>query len=577
MKTLIFHAFVLFLSACLTFSLGLPENFQIQGQPAPVQSRFFQENNINSVVSSDGIFNLDRITFTTAEAGLIWPVTSASRRTMDFATSIWVGAKVGTQRELRLSAALYSSHYSPGNIPVIGQVPPSSVCADPSWKIYQVQLTDPSLVTGGNRTKIAGGRTYNIIYDSWANWPVDKGAPYVEVNGIPGYQPSFEGDRPGIGHTTARPDNIIFTVFMDYTNCTNNIHTSGISLPGGTLPLGVEIHFLSFTFFNPGFQNIYFTKWRITNKSSLNWDSVYVGLVDDADIGDGFDDAAGCDSTRNLGFIYNADNDDPIYGSAPPALGYRLLQTPLKFTGNNNDTAKLPYGNFVGYTLTGMSGYNIFTNGGGACTGDPGNAPAAYNFLRGKDGCGNTLINWVTGNPTKYKYSGNAVIRTGWYDSSGNDRRQILSCGPFTMEPGQEQYLFSGALIDKGSTNTNSVAALLSLSDQAAAFYNSSFGGTPIGLHSISSEVPKKYSLSQNYPNPFNPVTKLRFELPKSGFIKLTVFDITGKEIEVLANELLNPGQFEVVWDASKYSSGVYFYTLETADFYETKKMLMIK
>ena len=216
---------------------------------APVQSVFMQGNNINTVFITNGIFNLDRESFTSLEAGLIWPVTAPQRITAVFTSGIWVGAKCGPQRELRLAASFYNSHYSPGNIPVIGQVPSQSVCSDPSWRGYLVQLTDPTLFGGGTRQKIAGGRLYTLNYDSWANWPVDKGAPYVEVNGIPGYQPAWNGDRPGIGNgMTARPEELSFMVYMDYYNCTNQIHFSELSLPGGTVPIGAEIQQINFKF-----------------------------------------------------------------------------------------------------------------------------------------------------------------------------------------------------------------------------------------------------------------------------------------------------------------------------------------
>ena len=213
--------------------------------------------------------------------------------------------------------------------------------------------------------KIAGGRQYTFNYDSWANWPIAKGAPYVEVNNIPGYQPAWNGDRPGIGNgSNARPDELLFMVYMDYTNCTNNIHVSQPSLPGGTLPLGVEIQQLSFMFNCTPLQNTYFMKWKVINKSSLNWDSVYIALADDTDIGSdacgAFDDANGCDTLRNLSFVYNGDNDDCNYGTNPPTLGIRFLQSPIKFTGNNNDTARLPYDTLVGYKLLGMTAHNSF-------------------------------------------------------------------------------------------------------------------------------------------------------------------------------------------------------------------------
>ena len=81
----------------------------------------------------------------------------------------------------------------------------------------------------------------------------------------------------------------------------------------------------------------------------------------------------------------------------------------------------------------------------------------------------------------------------------------------------------------------------------------------------------------QNYPNPFNPSTNIKFELPKTGNVKLVIYDVLGREVETLLNEKLNAGSYEAVWNADKYSSGVYFYKLETGDFTQTKKMILMK
>jgi uncharacterized delta-60 repeat protein len=97
------------------------------------------------------------------------------------------------------------------------------------------------------------------------------------------------------------------------------------------------------------------------------------------------------------------------------------------------------------------------------------------------------------------------------------------------------------------------------------------------GIEPISSETPDKFSLSQNYPNPFNPATKIRFALPKDASVKLTVYDEAGREAAVLVNEQLRAGIYEYALDASHLSSGVYFYTLVTDGFTETKKMMLVK
>jgi photosystem II stability/assembly factor-like uncharacterized protein len=102
-------------------------------------------------------------------------------------------------------------------------------------------------------------------------------------------------------------------------------------------------------------------------------------------------------------------------------------------------------------------------------------------------------------------------------------------------------------------------------------------GGGPIGINPISSEVPNAFSLSQNYPNPFNPTTNIKFNIPKTSNVKLNIYDALGREVAVLVNEELKPGTYEVDWDASNYSSGIYYYTLQSGDYKETKKMVLIK
>lgn len=98
-----------------------------------------------------------------------------------------------------------------------------------------------------------------------------------------------------------------------------------------------------------------------------------------------------------------------------------------------------------------------------------------------------------------------------------------------------------------------------------------------IGIQPVSSEIPENYNLSQNYPNPFNPSTTIKFDLPKTGIVKVSIYDILGKEVAVLVNENVNVGTFKVDWDASNYPSGIYFYKLESGTFSQIKKMILVK
>ena len=98
-----------------------------------------------------------------------------------------------------------------------------------------------------------------------------------------------------------------------------------------------------------------------------------------------------------------------------------------------------------------------------------------------------------------------------------------------------------------------------------------------IGVQNIGTEVPKSYALQQNYPNPFNPTTKIRFELPKSGFVTMKLYDINGREVATLVNEELSAGVKEYEFNASSLASGVYFYRLTANGFSDAKKLILAK
>ena len=101
---------------------------------------------------------------------------------------------------------------------------------------------------------------------------------------------------------------------------------------------------------------------------------------------------------------------------------------------------------------------------------------------------------------------------------------------------------------------------------------------TSIDEHINLSNIPQDYSLSQNYPNPFNPTTTINFALPKSGIVSLKVYNQLGQLVETLSDGFKQAGSYSINFDASKLSSGIYFYNLITSEgFVETKKMLLVK
>ncbi len=92
-----------------------------------------------------------------------------------------------------------------------------------------------------------------------------------------------------------------------------------------------------------------------------------------------------------------------------------------------------------------------------------------------------------------------------------------------------------------------------------------------------TNNTPQSYSLYQNYPNPFNPSTKIKFDIQKSGNVKLAVYDVMGKEVDVLVNQNLETGSYDISFSSKEMASGIYFYELSVNGYREIKKMTLIK
>jgi hypothetical protein len=102
-------------------------------------------------------------------------------------------------------------------------------------------------------------------------------------------------------------------------------------------------------------------------------------------------------------------------------------------------------------------------------------------------------------------------------------------------------------------------------------------GSIATGVDDETDGLPHGYALEQNYPNPFNPSTEISFELPRASLVQLTVFNVLGQVVTVLVNEQLPAGYHSVSWDAAAFASGLYLYRLDTGEFAQTRKMLLIR
>ncbi len=197
------------------------------------------------------------------------------------------------------------------------------------------------------------------------------------------------------------------------------------------------------------------------------------------------------------------------------------------------------------------------------------------------------MYNPGTGNITTKALSGDPVNQTGWYEGDGwpdgppaDDRRFLMSSGPFNMMPGDTQEVVYAILMARGSDNIQSVAELKRKAHVVREFY---YGNDITDVKDDIATIPSQFKLEQNYPNPFNPTTVIDYSIPvvDANFvsikIKLVVFDILGREVVTLVNKEQKPGNYKVNFDASKLASGIYIYQLRSGVSINSKKMILLK
>jgi hypothetical protein len=144
--------------------------------------------------------------------------------------------------------------------------------------------------------------------------------------------------------------------------------------------------------------------------------------------------------------------------------------------------------------------------------------------------------------------------------------------------------LASNTVIQTFTAGGTSVATM---SDGSRFFVTDSYNGTtrvykkvsPTGIDDfkVDSEIPAAFTLLQSFPNPFNLTATIEYHVPVSSFVKLSVYDILGREITLLVNENKSVGKQRVTFDASGLPGGVYFYRMQAGQFQETRKLVLLK
>ncbi len=198
-------------------------------------------------------------------------------------------------------------------------------------------------------------------------------------------------------------------------------------------------------------------------------------------------------------------------------------------------------------------------------------------------GASNDYCNWVAPDA-----NGNVYVTGIVGDGVGNPQNMVtIGYNSAGVQQWVQTYNGTGNEFDSGNAlavdNQGNVYVTGGSDNASNTDYYTIKYSSAIGIQPISTEIPNKFSLEQNYPNPFNPSTKIRFDISGTSVTQtfLSVYDILGREVAILVNEQLKPGIYEVEWSAvgggNKFSSGIYFYTLQAESFIYTKKMLIVK
>ena len=496
----------------------------------PLQSYHFSGNNICNYFYNNGVFNQKQGTSGGYVAGLYWQCNP--NQSYCFTSGFNMAGKINGQ--LAMFSCAYQGELAPGYI--LKGIP----YTNSDFKIYGVKRYDDE-----------------VSNPDFANWykMVPYGAPYIDVNNNCIFEPGI--DKPGIADASQ-------TLFICMTDAFIDQKIGGGFGGGITSPLFyAEIRLTAWSY-DWGLSDVQFLKYQVINKGSNNWDSAYFTYYADPDVQEyniyGNGDYIGCDTSRSLGFAY-CGNPNYLLG----AYGVRILKGPvIKQTG---DTLKM------------TSFTHNWTNSSACETLPILDALGAYHYMMGykKDMTPYLDPTYSPARKTKFVFSGDPETNTGWTPLKGYvgncgtdtgstnyvapwDARFHLNTGAanLSIAPGDTQSIYYAQMITKGSSNTNSVTRLKGLSDVTnTVFKRDLFKTIESNCSYYECTIPEDFSLAQNFPNPFNSSTIIKYNVPRSAFVKIVIYDLLGREVSAPVNGQTAPGYYELNVSSLNLASGV--------------------
>ncbi len=513
--------------------------------------RYLDINNVSALIWNQGsMFWNGNVTAGTA----MYEVPKCSGKTSIFTAALWLGG-YDSGGTLHVSAQTYNQNskydFVPGPLDTTNATTsPATIAAfNNIWKIDRNTIDD--FKTNFLNGNVSNG-SYPVPYELLSYPAIGTGnytrnmSPYVDYNTDGNYNP-YDGDYPLI-----KGDQQLYWIFNDVDTAQRE---------SGGIPLGVEVRASAYAYTcgqyalgdsNAVIDYTTFYKYEITNRSTNMYDSVFVGLFNDFDLGDAFDDYGGCDTVLNAAFVYNSDNDDGTavgYYNNPPMMNCQVLQgpEPVLNDGIDNDhdgtTDKAGEKNMMSSFL---KYNNDFTN-----YGNPVGADDYYFYLtsRFKDGSPVTYGGTGYGGtvPTNYFYSGVPYSGTGWTEQSagnpGNDLRAVVSSGPFHLAPGETKSIDFAYVFTWDSTAANGLTTSIArnTADLQRVKYWFDNNNYPSCLNTSVQNIATENTDVTIFPNPADDLLNIIFS--GNTIALLEIYDITGRYItskEIKSHDKIN-------------------------------------
>lgn len=491
----------------------------LQSIAQPVVYKTLEANNVKAYVNTAGLLFKN---MSTNSGGFITPKGPLSPFSI-YASTLWIGG-LDNGGNLHMAAQTYRQAGNDFHSGPIDPVTLQPIKSDTFNSLYRITTADYLSALQGNPT--------TNLYDWPASYQTSTGryylAPFFDANSD-GYMDISNGEYPLFPGDEA--------LFFVYNDITNHGETAGARL-------GVEIKGFVYQLksnTNEYLNNTVFVDYYITNRSTNTYYDVLAGIWTDFDLGNYADDRIGSDSSRNMYYAYNGDDDDEGiegYGTNPPAMSVIFINHPMYATmGYNSDFSVI---------------------------GSPTLAGQYYNYTRAiwKDGSPLTHggNGYNTGHVTRYTLSGNPCANTGWTEQTSGvdigDRRMIGSVSLDTLLPGAVKKISVAYLWSRANTG-GALGSLCKMFDQADSLINWTNNHPPLSVKNQQTETVKIY------PNPATSAVTIETEEEN---IKVSLFDISGREV-------LSSTQKKI--DISGLAKGIYMVRGTAGTTYISQKILV--